>query len=50
MGPLLTHAARHLPNDADVSALAEVAQKGVAGDLDLQLDVFIAVRHGVSNT
>jgi putative heme-binding domain-containing protein len=49
MGPLLTHAAKHLPKDVDVSALAEIAQKGVAGDLDLQLDLLMAVRQGLQN-
>ena len=49
MGPLLTHAAKHLPNDVDVSALAEIAQKGVAGDLDLQLDLLTALRDGLRN-
>jgi putative heme-binding domain-containing protein len=47
MGPLLTHAAKHLPKDVDVSALAEIAQKGVAGDLDLQLDLLMALRDGL---
>ncbi len=49
MGPLLTHAAKHLPKDVDVSALAEIAQKGVAGDLDLQLDLLTALRDGLRN-
>ena len=49
MGPLLTHAAKHLPKDVDVSALAEIAQKGVAGDLDLQLDLLMALRDGLRN-
>jgi putative heme-binding domain-containing protein len=49
MGPLLTHAAKHLPKDVDVSALAEIAQKEVAGDLDLQLDLLNALRIGSSN-
>ena len=44
MGPLLAHAATQLPKDVDVSALAEIAQKGVAGDLDLQLNLLMAVR------
>ena len=49
MGPLLTHAAKHLPKDVDVAALAEIAQKGVAGDLDLQLELLLALRAGVRN-
>ena len=50
MGPLLTHATKHLPKDVDVSALAEIAQKGVvAGDLDLQLDLVLAVRDGLQS-
>ncbi len=49
MGPLLTHAAKHLPKDVELSALAEIAQKGVAGDLDLQLDLLTAVRNGLRN-
>ncbi len=49
MRPILTHAAKHLPSDADVSALAAIAQKGVAGDLDLQIDLLMALRDGLRN-
>ena len=45
MGQYLAHAAKNLPADADVSTLAAVAQK--AGDLDLQLDLLMAVRDGL---
>ena len=45
MAQYLAHAARNLPADADVSTLAAVAQK--AGDLDLQLDLLMAVRDGL---
>ncbi len=44
--PLLTHAAKHLPKSVDISALAEIAQKGVANDLDLQVDLLTALRNG----
>ena len=45
MSQYLTHAAKNLPPDADVSTLADVAQK--AGDIDLQLDLLMAVRDGL---
>ena len=45
MSQYLAHAAKNLPADADVSTLAAVAQK--AGDLDLQLDLLMAVRDGL---
>ncbi len=45
MGQYLSHAARNLPAEADVSTLAAVAQR--ADDLDLQLDLLMAVRDGL---
>ncbi len=47
MGERLRHAARHLPADVDVSALARIAQAGVADDVDLQLDLLLAIREGL---
>ncbi len=47
MGKYLAHAARNLPPDTDVSTLAAVAQRAVADDLDLQLDLLLAVRNGL---
>jgi hypothetical protein len=47
MGPLLAHAAKHLPANLDIPALAEIAQRGVADDLDLQLDLLQAIRDGL---
>ena len=47
MGPLLSHAAKYLPPDLDVSTLTEIAQRGVADDIDLQLDLLLAIRDGL---
>jgi putative heme-binding domain-containing protein len=44
-GQYLAHAAKNLPPDADVSTLAKVAQR--ENDLDLQLDLLMAVRNGL---
>jgi hypothetical protein len=44
-GQYLAHAAKNLPPDADVSTLAKVAQR--EDDLDLQLDLLMAVRNGL---
>ena len=47
MGQYLSHAAKNLPTETDVSTLAAVAQRAVADDLDLQLDLLMAVRSGL---
>ena len=44
-GQYLAHAARNLPPEADVSTLAKVAQR--ENDVDLQLDLLMAVRNGL---
>ena len=43
----LAHAAKHLPPDTDVVVLADIARRGVADDLDLQLDLLQAIRNGL---
>jgi putative heme-binding domain-containing protein len=47
MAPLLAHAAKYLPADVDIAALAAIAQNGVAGNVDLQLDLLLAIRAGL---
>lgn len=45
--PIFTHVAKHLPMDSDVSSLAELVQRTIPEDLDLQLDLLLAVRSGL---
>lgn len=47
LAKLLLHAAKHVPNVADVEALAGIAQRGVANNIDLQLDLLLAIKEGL---
>ncbi len=45
----LSHAAKHLADEAQASRLANLAQQSVQGDLDLQVDLFEAARSGAGS-
>ncbi len=42
-----SHISRHLPENADYSPLAELAQRMVADEIDLQLELLLAVQRGI---
>ncbi|MFO0949531.1 MAG: HEAT repeat domain-containing protein, partial [Planctomycetota bacterium] len=44
---IFTHVAKHLPSDSEVTSLPELVQNNIPQDLDLQLDLLLAVRNGL---